>query len=348
MPSGAWFRPPRALLVSFLMFTLAPVAALGWLGFRLLEQERALERQRTHEGLQNAADRIGATLVRQLAQLEEQLGSLVVAPDRQVEATASELGRRLDDALIVVSSPRGIDGYPPGRLLYYPFLASAPEPPAEAFAPAGALEFRRRDPARAAAAFRQLTGSPEPAIRAAALLGMGRNLRKARHLTEALAAYGDLVRLGPVPVGGLPADMLARHERCSLLAEANQLSDSHREAESLYLDLQGGHWRLKRAAYRFYAQEAHLRLAPDRDTRTLDARALEQLALARGVEYLWEAWQAGGEAPRPCARSCASTTAPSFFSGGTRRSAGPPWWPGLASWRASGCRRSRPPSTSSG
>ena len=40
MPPGAWFRPPRHLLVSFLVFALAPVAALGWLGWRLLEQER--------------------------------------------------------------------------------------------------------------------------------------------------------------------------------------------------------------------------------------------------------------------------------------------------------------------
>jgi hypothetical protein len=51
MASGAWFRPPRPLLVAFLAFALAPVAALGWLGWRLLEQERALERQRAHERL---------------------------------------------------------------------------------------------------------------------------------------------------------------------------------------------------------------------------------------------------------------------------------------------------------
>jgi hypothetical protein len=146
MPPGAWFQPPRHLLASFVVFALAPVAALGWLGWRLLEQERALERQRAHEGLQNAADRIGATLARRLTEIEGRLGSLAVAPERQIESAASELGSHSEDALIVVMGPGGIDGYPPGRLLYYPFLPSAPDPPAETFAQAAALEFRRKEP----------------------------------------------------------------------------------------------------------------------------------------------------------------------------------------------------------
>jgi signal transduction histidine kinase len=294
MPPGAWFQPPRHLLVSFLVFALAPVVALGWLGWRLLEQERALERQRAHESLQAAADRIGATLGRQLAEIEGRLNSLVVTPGPQVGSAASEIGGQMDDALTVVMSPGGIDGYPAGRLLYYPFLPSAPDPPSETFAQAAALEFRRKDPAGAAAAYRKLTGSPEPAVRAAALLGVARNLRKARDVTGALAVYGDLARLGATPVSGLPADLLARQERCALLAEVNRLPDSRREAEALYSDLQGGRWRLRRAAYRFYAQEARLRLAPDRDTGAFEARAREQLALTGGVEHLWDAWQALG------------------------------------------------------
>jgi signal transduction histidine kinase len=280
--------------VAFLAFALVPVAALVWLGWRLLEQERALERQRAHESLQSAADRIGANLARQLTETEGRLGSLVATPDHQIGSAASELGSRLDDALIVVARPEGIEGFPPGRLLYYPFLPNGPEPPAETFAQAAALEFRSRDPAGAAAAYRKLAGSPEPAVRAAALLGVARSLRKARRIEEALAAYSDLARLGATPVSGLPADLLARQERCALLAELNRLPDSRREAESLYLDLQGGRWRLRRAAYRFYAQETRLRLASNGNANPLDARAHERLALAGGVESLWEAWQALG------------------------------------------------------
>ncbi len=294
MASGAWFRPPRPLLVAFLAFALAPVAALGWLGWRLLEQERALERQRARESLQSAADRIGATLARQLTETEGRLGSLVATPDHQIGSAAAELGAHLDDALIVVMSPAGIDGYPPGRLLYYPFVPSTPEPPAGTFAQAEALEFRSRDPVGAAAAYHQRARSPEPAVRAAAALGAARSLRKAHRLEQALAAYDDLARLGATPVSGLPADLLARHERCALLDELNRLPDSRREAESLYSDLQAGHWRLRRAAYRFYAQEARRRLSSTAESDTPDARAHEQVALAGGVESLWETWQALG------------------------------------------------------
>jgi signal transduction histidine kinase len=123
---------------------------------------------------------------------------------------------------------------------------------------------------------------------------VARTLRKALDVTGALAAYGDLARLGPVPVSGLPADLLARQERCTLLAEVDRLPDSRREAEAVYSDLQSGRWRLRRAAYRFYAQEARLRLAPDRDAAALAARAREPLALASGVEHLWDVWQAPG------------------------------------------------------
>jgi signal transduction histidine kinase len=292
MLPGTWFQPPRHLLVSFLVFALAPVAALGWLGWRLLEQERALERQRAHESLQGSVDRIGAALTRRLTEIEGRLSSLAVAPERQIESAATELGSGSDDVLIVVMSPGGIDGYPAGRLLYYPFLPSAPEPPAQMFAQAAALEFRRQDPAGAAAEYRKLARSPEPAVRAAALLGVARNLRKGRDLTGALAAYGDLARLGPVPVSGLPADLLARQERCALLAEVGRLPDSRREAEAVYFDLQGGRWRLRRAAYRFYAREARARVASSGDVGALDIRAREQLALAGAAESLWEAWQA--------------------------------------------------------
>ncbi len=291
MASGARFRPPRPLLVAFLAFTLAPVVALGWLGWRLLEQERALERQRAHESLQGAADRIGATLARQITEIEGRLSSLVVTPDHAVGNAASELGRRLDDALIVVLSSRGVDSHPAGRLLYHPFLPSTPEPAAETFAQAAALEFRSKDPAGAAAAYRELSRSQDTAVRAAALLGLARNLRKAGRIEEALAAYEDLARLGAVPVGGLPADLLARHERCALLAEVGRLPDSRREGESLYSDLQTGRWRLRRAAYRFYTQEARRGLVANADADTLDARAREQQALAGGVESLWATWQ---------------------------------------------------------
>src|SRR5512136_2700217 len=72
-----WFRPPRNLLTLYLAGTLAAAAALVWLGWRLVDQERAVERGRAQERLEAAADRVVALLQRSLDELERQLS----APD---------------------------------------------------------------------------------------------------------------------------------------------------------------------------------------------------------------------------------------------------------------------------
>ncbi|MEX2154364.1 MAG: hypothetical protein WD825_13575, partial [Gemmatimonadaceae bacterium] len=51
---------PHPLLSRFLAITLLLVAALTWLGWRLLDQRRALERQRTRDRLENSVDLIAA------------------------------------------------------------------------------------------------------------------------------------------------------------------------------------------------------------------------------------------------------------------------------------------------
>ena len=52
----AWLRPPRNLLVLFLLVIFLPAATLIFLGVRLLEQDRALASQRQTEVLDRAAD----------------------------------------------------------------------------------------------------------------------------------------------------------------------------------------------------------------------------------------------------------------------------------------------------
>ena len=51
-----WFRPAHHLLVSFLLVTMLPAAALFWLSWRSLEQDRLLETQRVRERCEQAAD----------------------------------------------------------------------------------------------------------------------------------------------------------------------------------------------------------------------------------------------------------------------------------------------------
>lgn len=66
----------RRLFVLFLATTLAPAIGLGWLGWRMVEQDRALERQRVQERRDHAADLGAAALERALAEIEERLATL--------------------------------------------------------------------------------------------------------------------------------------------------------------------------------------------------------------------------------------------------------------------------------
>ena len=107
MPRDRWFEPPRRVLVLFVVVTMVPAAAMAWLGWQLLEQDRALEAQRVQERLDRAADLIGSALDRRLNDAVERLPSLA-------EPNA--------DALAVVCLPDGIEVTPGGRLLYYPVV----------------------------------------------------------------------------------------------------------------------------------------------------------------------------------------------------------------------------------
>ncbi|MGH2359250.1 MAG: hypothetical protein ACRDGM_01740, partial [bacterium] len=135
-------RAPRHLLVSFLAITIVPATALGWLSWRILEQDRALESQRVRERLEHSADLVVAALDRRLIETEDQLAAIAASP--AADPT--------DDALMVTFSSNGIEARPRGRLLYYPVLApSAKEPPGEIFQPGEGFEYRQEDFPRAIA-----------------------------------------------------------------------------------------------------------------------------------------------------------------------------------------------------
>lgn len=283
-----WLRSPRYLLTLFLAIMLVLAATLGWLGWRFLEQDRSLETQRAQERLDNAADLLAASLQRKLSESEEQFTSLLALPDLELETRASRLAGQPAGAALVVFRPQSVDAYPRLGLLYYPFLPAAKTPPARTFEAGEVLEFQQKDFARAIVAFRELSRSNDPAIRAGALLRLGRNLRKAQQPKAALDVYGELERMGAVSVAGLPADLLARHARCVVLDELKRTAEVQREAGTLYADLQQGRWQLTRGAYRFYAQEVRRWHSPDAE---LQAREQEALATASAVEWLGEEWQ---------------------------------------------------------
>ena len=287
MPFRQWLRSPRRLLGLFLAVMLTLGAALGWLGWRLLEQDRELSSQRIRERLESAADLAEAVLVRRLSEAEDRLGLLMSATDPT--AGAPQRAEHDDeDVLTVVMRSEDLEVRPPGHLLYYPVVPAARNAVASVFASGEALEFRQRDYAKAAAAFRELARSSDSAVRAGALLRLARNLRKAGSTTDALAVYDELARMKAVLVEGLPADLVGRHGRCVLLDELKRLPALHDEASAVHADLQRGTWRLTRGAYGFYVQEARRWIQPD---PIVETRGQDASALAGGVDWLWDEWQ---------------------------------------------------------
>src|SRR5436305_3376252 len=79
-PLREWLKPPKSLLPILFLLTLVSVSALGWFGFKLLEQDRMVQAQQRQERLEQAADRIAATLRGALAETGERLSAWLAAP----------------------------------------------------------------------------------------------------------------------------------------------------------------------------------------------------------------------------------------------------------------------------
>src|ERR1019366_8700877 len=80
VPLREWLRPPKSLLLILVLLSLVSVSAVGWFGFKLLEQDRMVQAQRRQERLEQAADRIAATLRGTLAETGERLSAWLTTP----------------------------------------------------------------------------------------------------------------------------------------------------------------------------------------------------------------------------------------------------------------------------
>jgi signal transduction histidine kinase len=263
----SWFRSPYGLLAAFLVLTLGPSLGLVWLGWRLLDQDRALENQRIEERRERAADQVVASLQRAL-----QTSELDVA---QLRAPAAG-----DDALMVEFGASEVRAYPNGSLLFRALASGPQDVPSSVYREAETYEFQQRDYERAIRALQPLRRSPDPSIRAGAFLRIARNQRKAGRFDPALRTYTELAAYGETSAGGLPAGLVARRARCDVLARLGRQRDLAKEAADLYNLLRRGHWRLSQAAYDVHAEEAAAWLGADRDSEA------PALALAEAVAWL--------------------------------------------------------------
>jgi anti-sigma regulatory factor (Ser/Thr protein kinase) len=275
-----WFGPPRRLLLALATVTVASAGSLSWVGWEMLRQDDAVQAQREQERLEHQADLAVQTLERLLAGTEERLADWAIRPSAPVPDP--EHG-----GLIVTFTPTTVEPSPASRLLFYPSLPARPEPAAHLFAAGETAEFQQRDHRRAALIFRDLARSPDRAVRAAALMRLGRTLRASARHVESLAVYTEMAALGDVPVAGLPADLVARAARMQVLVTIGRDDEARREARALDEDLANSRWKLTAGQYEHYADAATAAAGGD----AVAGGENEDVAVARAAAGLWADWR---------------------------------------------------------
>ena len=275
MPAREWLRRPGHLLVAFLVVTLLPACALGVLGWRLFQQDVALESRYLQDRLEHAADRAVAALEVRFDRLQDTLSPAGGLPPG-------------DDVVRVAFGPGEVEATPADRLLYYPPATSPADPPTQPFVRGEALEFGRHDPQAAAAVFRQLAESRDAAIRAGALLRLARTLKSSGRQGEALAVYERMALLGTAPVGAGPAELVARRAHSEILLALGRRGEADAETAALLADLRGGRWRLDRSTFEFHARGLSDRLEEP------SPNPPDALVLSAAVSMLWERYRGLG------------------------------------------------------
>jgi signal transduction histidine kinase len=283
-----WFGPSRRLLFSFLAVAVALAGVMLWLGWKLVRQDRELAAQRLQERRESAAGLAAVALQKSLSRIEEQMTLLAsLAPVERRRQAAADAGTLADDCALILFQPDAAEAFPERRLPFVPAAPPKPGPPTSLFAEAERLEFRVLDSAKAVEALRERARSPDPQIRAAALLRIARNYRKLGRWDEALAAYDELAAVKTVQIEMLPPELIALQARLRVFEQADRVEAARQEATLLQEGLRERRWRLTRGTYEFYAGEARRILGQAQQPPD----GAEVLALASAAEALYQEWR---------------------------------------------------------
>jgi nitrogen-specific signal transduction histidine kinase len=235
----------QSLLAGLFSTTVIVTAALGWSGWRLLDQQHLLDEQRTAVQIESTADVLAAGIRGKLAEAGERLSGCVSSPSPTLPTIqgAVVIAVRRDDVQV---SPRG----------GLPFVPVDLDAPAEdPFAAPEAMEFSGA-PARAMTVYRALADQDDPHTQAGALLRLGRVQRKSGDLRQALVTYERLTTLGPVRTGHLPAELAGLTGQRSTFAA---MGDGHRAdaiAERIRRGLDAGRWLIPRGVAELYRESS--------------------------------------------------------------------------------------------
>ena len=273
----------RRLLLLFLATTIVPAACLGWLGWRVVEEDRRQQQDRMHEQREQAADLAASALQRVLAEAEERLVSFSAAP-----TTPAQIA--MDGLTLVTFGQEGVLEHAGTPLLYYPALPKSPETDPNRFAAIDELEFQKKDLLGALRALEAMANNVDPVSVAEILLRSARIHRKLGNIPRALDVFARLGKLDDVRVKGVPTTLLARQGRALIFESSGRSDDLQREAAAIYDDLENGRWVLTRGDFTNSHDQAVQWLTTPRPP--IDPG---RLALADATASLWREWQVAGE-----------------------------------------------------
>ena len=216
----------RRLPVVFAAATVLPIAVLGWLGVRTLDQDRALAHQRRLERLDVAAAAVALDIERDLERIEQQLTT-----GRGIRLLTS-----------------GIAGEAEAPILFQPEVPLAVLDGSRELEAAEALEYHDVD--AAVILYRRLAASSSAPVRGEALVALGGLFRHQRQFEKALAAYAALEKLDALPVAGnQPAALVAMLGRGRVLEESADRLQLRAAAETFARILHRGGWRIDRVTF---------------------------------------------------------------------------------------------------
>ncbi|MGH8674296.1 MAG: sensor histidine kinase, partial [Burkholderiales bacterium] len=251
----------RKLPALFVVLTAMPLVALGWLGLRALDQDRAIESRRLRDQLDSSAALLSHEVEQNLTTWEGMVAAAAQGKSAVLPA----------DAVLLTFDDHGLRGREGARLPYYPQRPAPAALPEGVFAAAEFAEFRDGDLVRAAALYRALAARPDRPLRAAALTRLARCLRKKGNAADALATYAKLAAMGDTPVAGSPSELLARRERIELFEAIGNKDASAHEAALLASALSDRRFLIDRATFDFFSESAAPPLRADASRAMADA-----------------------------------------------------------------------------
>lgn len=260
-----WLRIKSRLRLVFVGVMVLLGSTLGWLTWGLLERQQQTEREA-------AAERAVAALQRQLSEVEQDLARLLLNGEAREPAAGAVLVRFRADA---------VRAWPAERLLYYPDApgdSGIPE-----FGEVEQMELRG-DHSGALAIFRKRSQAGDPTVRASAIAGIARLHLARGRLDDALAAFSELSKLGPVLVDGLPAALAGQSGAIAILEKKDDAGALARVAKQLTMDLHAGKWPISYAGYESLNERARPYLPEP------ESAFSPPTALAEGVHELWDKW----------------------------------------------------------